>query len=127
MSRRGVRARRCSAALALLGLLIGVSGCVSAMGSKRSADPALVAQIKEHRTTKDEIRSIRGDPNAVSFVQDDEGWTYTYCKTTPRPTNWIPYVNIVAGGYDAKSATVTVIFDEKGVVKRVGQGRMEGG
>ena len=34
---------------------------------------------------------------------------------------------MVAGGYDAKSASVTVIFDEKGVVNRVGQGRMEGG
>jgi outer membrane protein assembly factor BamE (lipoprotein component of BamABCDE complex) len=127
VSSGSVRVSGCCAALALSALMIGVSGCVSAMGSKRSADPTLVAQIKEHRTTKDEVRPIIGDPNAVSFMQDDEVWTYTYCKMTMRPTNWIPYVNLVAGGYDTQSASVTVIFDEKGVVKRVGQGRMEGG
>jgi len=32
-----------------------------------------------------------------------------------------------AGGYDTQSASVTVIFDTNGVVKRVGQSRTEGG
>ncbi len=36
-------------------------------------------------------------------------------------------MNIVAGGYDMESAQVTVIFDSRGVVKHVGQGRTEGG
>ncbi len=72
-----VRARKYCAALAVSSLLIGASGCVFAMVSKRSADPMLVAQIKEHRTTKDEVRSILGDPNGVSFAQDEEIWTYS--------------------------------------------------
>ena len=122
-----VRASNCCAALALSSLLIGGSGCVFAMGSKRSADPMLVAQIKERRTTKDGVRSILGDPNGVSFVQDEEIWTYFYHRTQMRATNWIPYVNIVAGGYDMESAQVTVIFDSRDVVKHVGQGRTQGG
>lgn len=122
-----VRARAYCAALALSSLLIGASGCVFAMGSKRSADPMLVAQIKEHRTTKDEVRSILGDPNGVSFVGDKEVWSYLYHKTQMRATNWIPYLNMVAGGCEMESAQVTVIFDSRGVVKHVGQGRTEGG
>lgn len=42
-----VRVRNYCAALALSSVLIGGSGCVYAMGSKRSADPMVVAQIKE--------------------------------------------------------------------------------
>ena len=94
--------------------------------TKRNADRMPVAQIKKHRTTKDEVRSILGDPNGVSFVQDEEIWTNLYHRTQMRATNWIPYVNIVAGGYDMESAQVTVIFDSRGVVKHIGQGRTEG-
>ena len=112
MSSWVVRASSCCVAVALSSLIAGGAGCFY-LGPKCITDRALVSQIKEGRTTKDEVRSLFGDPTAVvltdpthlGFSKDDEIWKYTYSK-----------------GLDFWVTRLLVVFDSSGVVKHVEQG-----
>ncbi|MFH0982196.1 MAG: outer membrane protein assembly factor BamE [Planctomycetota bacterium] len=127
MSSWVVRASSCCAAVVLSSLIAGGVGCMY-NGPKCITDRTLVSQIKEGRTTKDEVRSLLGDPTAVvltdpthlGFSKDDEIWKYQYEKGL--------LVGAMTGGWGFRVTRLTVVFDSSGVVKHVEQGSpKEGG
>ena len=102
--------------------VVVVAGCVvpagcatSAMGSKSIVDPTIVAQIKEGKTTREEVKKILGAPQAVDFTDaGNEKLVYFYSQT-----------KIVMGNIDQKTNTLHVFLDKDGIVQRIGQGETQ--
>lgn len=114
----------------VLAAILTLSACTAASGNKAIHDPERIAQVKKGETTKDEVLDLFGSPTMTTFGDDDknyETWHWTYSKSETRGTTFIPVVGGVFGGADTEASSLTIVFNEKGIVQKVGAGRQEGG
>jgi outer membrane protein assembly factor BamE (lipoprotein component of BamABCDE complex) len=109
-----------TAGVIMLSLLL-LTGCASS-GNKslRKESEASVAQkIFEGKTTKDEVRSLFGSPISTTFTEGGlEIWRYQMAKISADAVNFIPFVNMLGTSATGTKKELTVLFDDKGIVKR---------
>ena len=56
-----------------------------------------------------------------------EEWEYVYQRAQVRGASFIPVVGLFAGGADVTGSTLTILFNNAGIVQKVGSGRISGG
>lgn len=112
--------------LSMIGMLF-LSGCTYAVGNKQVANDDAVTQIKIGKSTKSDVTKLMGEPSKVSFTDKEEIWDYNYTKSQVRATSFIPYVGVFAGGTDTEMHTLTLTFNDRGVVSKIGKGKSTGG
>jgi hypothetical protein len=79
---------------------------------------SVAATLHKGRTTQAEVRKHYGDPMKTSFSSNGfESWEYEFIKMQSRPTNFIPYVNLVHSGADGEKKSLVIFFDKKKVVQ----------
>lgn len=104
----------------LLWLALALAGCASS-GNSSIADAtgaSVAAQLIKGRTTQADVRKLYGDPLKTSFSSNGfESWEYEFTKLQSRPTNFIPYVNLVHSGADGDKKSLVVFFDKGKVVQ----------
>jgi len=96
-------------------------GCLSTGNRvlKTETPTTLNTKIAEGRTTKAEVRTVFGNPSSVSFTDSGlEIYHYEFTELESKVTNFIPVVDLLAGGYDGTKKTLTVLFDRSDVVNR---------
>jgi len=109
-------------------IIICTYGCVSSsFGNKRVADKSLTSQIKKGVSHKEDIKMLIGSPQYVSFIGNDEQWSYYYHKSKMRFTTCIPIIGAIFGGADTEMNNLVIIFDKHGIVKKIGSGSGTGG
>jgi len=112
----------------VLGAMLMFMTACSTIGNESIRDKDLVAQVKAGHTTKEEVKTLFGDPSKVTYTDtEEEIWDYMCAKSQVRAASFIPIVGLVAGGADMQSYTLTVRFRQDGIVKNVGSGSMTGG
>jgi outer membrane protein assembly factor BamE (lipoprotein component of BamABCDE complex) len=108
-------------------LALALSACAST-GNKQITQAGTIAKIEEGRSTKAEVRALVGEPTKVNFQPDrTEVWEYVYSRAQVRPASFVPVVGLFAGGMDVTGRTVTILFNQDGVVEKVGSGSITGG
>ena len=112
----------------LLSILIFISGCTTA-GNKQISESGTVAKIEEGKSTKADVKALVGEPTKVNFKDNGntEEWEYVYKRGQVRPASFIPVVGWFAGGADMTGSTLTILFNNAGIVQKVGSGRISGG
>jgi outer membrane protein assembly factor BamE (lipoprotein component of BamABCDE complex) len=109
-----------SGLLVLLWLSLALAGCASS-GNSSIADAtgtSVAAQLIKGRTTQADVRKLYGDPLKTSFSSNGfESWEYEFTKLQSRPTNFIPYVNLVHSGADGDKKSLVIFFDKGKVVQ----------
>lgn len=109
-------------------VVVALAGCVSAQGTKAISDPDLVSKIEPGVSTKDDVTALLGSPDDTTFTDSgSEIWKYVYQRAEYRKSNFIPVVGTFAGGTDLETSTLTVLWDEDGVVRKVSGGSTTGG
>jgi outer membrane protein assembly factor BamE (lipoprotein component of BamABCDE complex) len=108
--------------LHILILLVSCSlaGCMSAgNGSIADATSASVAaQLVKGKTTQADVRRIYGDPIRTSFsANGSESWEYEFTRLQSKPTNFIPYVNLVHSGAEGDKKSLVIMFDKQKVLQ----------
>ena len=96
-------------------------GCASTGNRvlKTETPATLNTKITEGRTTKSEVRTTFGNPSNVSFTDSGlEIYHYEFTELESKVTNFIPIMDLLAGGYDGTKKTLTVLFDRNDVVSR---------
>jgi outer membrane protein assembly factor BamE (lipoprotein component of BamABCDE complex) len=110
----------------ILIVVLVVAGCAS-WGNEQIRDQSVISQIQPGTTTKEEIRTLIGEPTEITFSDNgDETWKYVLSKTQMRASSFIPIVGLFTGGADMQSYTLTIRFKDN-IVKFVGKGQMTGG
>lgn len=117
--------------LIVLFVLLALSGCVSS-GNPTIRDEAVTAQIKIGATTKEEVRELLGKPNSIGKGSGNllvgvglpitpqinyEIWNYTHINVETNPAAFIPIIGLFFMGATASSSSVTIHFDENGIVR----------
>ncbi len=120
-------------------LILLMSGCVSS-GNPSVRDEAVIGQIQIGVTTKEEVRKLLGKPNSVGkgagslgavtglpatphpplvLNSNYEVWGYTHISVETNAATFIPVIGLFAGGATSSVSSVTIYFDDKGVVQFV--------
>ena len=104
--------------------IAGLSGLLAACassGNERIADLTqsnLSADVVKGRTTQDQIRKLYGDPVKTSFTDSgNETWEYEFSRMQSKPTNFIPYVNLIYSGAEGDKKMLVFFFDRRKVVQ----------
>jgi outer membrane protein assembly factor BamE (lipoprotein component of BamABCDE complex) len=94
--------------LAVAILIFGTAGCTQ--GQKQIADPDKTSQIHKGSSTKNEMRSLFGNPAYTGYAENgDETWSYYYIG---------PVRGVTAEAFGINpSKSLTLTFDKNGVVK----------
>jgi hypothetical protein len=103
--------------LVLSGVL---AACVSSGNDSiaEATGDSVAATLHKGHTTQVEVRKLYGDPMKTSFSSNGfESWEYEFVKMQSRPTNFIPYVNLVHSGADGEKKSLVIFFDKKKVVQ----------
>lgn len=98
-----------------------LGGCASA-GNESIADasPQSVAtQLIKGKTHQEQVRGMYGDPAKTSFTDSgNEIWEYDFSRTQSKPTNFIPYVNLVASGAEGDKKSLVIFFNKSKIVQQ---------
>jgi outer membrane protein assembly factor BamE (lipoprotein component of BamABCDE complex) len=79
---------------------------------------SVARNLQKGRTTQAEVRKLYGDPMKTSFKSNGfESWEYEFVRMQSRPTNFIPYVNLVHSGADGEKKSLVIFFDRGKVVQ----------
>jgi len=104
----------------LLAVSCLLAACASS-GNDSIADATndtVSANLVKGRTTQADVRKLYGDPLKTSFKSNGfESWEYEFTRMQSRPTNFIPYVNLVHSGADGEKKSLVIFFDKKKVVQ----------
>jgi len=107
---------RLLATIALQALLVA---CTSA-GNERIADLTqsnLSSDIVKGKTTQAQVRQLYGDPIKTSFTDSgNESWEYEFSRLQSKPTNFIPYVNLIQSGAEGDKKSIVFFFNRDKVV-----------
>ena len=101
--------------------VLALAGCASTGNSvlKNETEQTVGAKIIQGKTTKAEVRQMFGAPLSVNFTDaGNEVYKYSFSKTQADAANFIPFVGILVAGAHGTEKTLTVLFDDKGIVKR---------
>jgi hypothetical protein len=101
-------------------LCSALAACVS-VGNDSIAEAtgsSVAATLHKGRTTQAEVRKVYGDPMKTSFSSNGfESWEYEFTKMQSRPTNFIPYVNLLHSGADGEKKSLVIFFDRSKIVQ----------
>ena len=110
---------RCSVICSII-LCCALGACMSS-GNESIADATnatVSTQLVKGRTTQNDVRRIYGDPIKTSFSSNGfETWEYEFTRLQSKPTNFIPYVNIVHSGAEGDKKALVIFFDKQKVVQ----------
>ena len=100
---------------------LSLSSCYS-IGNPRIANPDMVSLIVPGKSTKDDVLHLIGRPTTVDFDENErEKWLYEYTLTKVSGRQFIPLFGWFAGP-DVETHSLTVLFDDDGVVRKVAGG-----
>ena len=109
-----------------IGFVAGLSsaflgGCAS-VGNERIADASLQTvseQLVKGKTTQEHVRQLYGDPMKTSFTDSgNETWEYEFSRLHSKPTNFIPYVNLIYSGAEGDKKSLVIFFNKSKVVQQ---------
>jgi len=109
--------------ISLVGALLSacLAGCAS-VGNESIADASsesVSQQIVKGRTTQAEVRALYGDPIKTSFTDSgNEMWEYSFSRLRSKPTNFVPYVNLVYSGAEGDKKSLVLFFDKRKILQQ---------
>jgi len=98
-----------------------LAGCAS-VGNESIADASpqtLSGQLVKGKTTQAQVRELYGDPIKSSFTDSgNELWEYEFSRLRSKPTNFVPYLNVVYSGAEGDKKSLVIFFDKRKVVQQ---------
>src|SRR5262249_1836989 len=101
--------------IGLVGVLLSaaLAGCAS-VGNESIADASIESvsqQMFKGKTTQAQVRQLYGDPMKTSFTDSgNESWEYSFSRLRSKPTNFVPYVNLIHSGAEGDKKSLAYFF-----------------
>ena len=104
------------------GLSFALLGGCASVGNESIADAtheSVSGQLIKGKTTQENVRAVYGDPTTTSFTDSgNEIWEYDFTRMHSKPTNFIPYVNLIHSGAEGDKKSLVVFFDRSKIVRQ---------
>lgn len=106
------------AILMCAGLLFGCASTGN-VAIKEETEQTMQTKIIEGKTTKSEVRKMFGAPLNTTFTDGgNEIYRYSFSQTQSKGINFIPVVSMFKSGQRGTEKNLTIMFDDKSIVKR---------
>ena len=93
-----------------------LSGCAASAGKQIKQEQ--LNDLVKGKTTYQEVISKLGKPNTVTtFPNGHKQVLYSFNQTTTNAASFIPFVGLFVGGGETTSSSVTLTFDNGGVLE----------
>jgi outer membrane protein assembly factor BamE (lipoprotein component of BamABCDE complex) len=106
----------------LVGLLSACLGGCASVGNESIADASLQTvsgQLIKGKTSQAQVRELYGDPMKTSFTDSgNETWEYEFSRLRSKPTNFVPYLNVIYSGAEGDKKSLVIFFDKRKVVQQ---------
>ena len=106
--------------LLIISLIVLLAACHSpsiVVGNTRIDDPAMRERLILGQSDKSDVYLSYGQPEAVFYSNDQSGqsiWVYSRQVESAASVNSVPFLNLVAAGYDIDSKYLQAIFNLQG-------------
>ena len=91
-----------------------------------------VAKIKVGESTKQDVRTILGEPLTVTKANESssgsESWVYPYAKYASDPYTGVPPIGVIGAPISRarrKTTELEIVFDDQGTVSAMNESRPE--
>jgi len=110
--------------------------CGSTRGSADVCDPEIIGQIKQGKSTKEDVKQLIGEPDKVEgALKQGELWKYSYEATTHSGRSGESAFkssssdNLGSGrvSMHKKNCNLHVYFEKNGIVRKVRESKVSGG
>lgn len=101
-------------------LAVTLTGCASSGNQKLKSETETSVQSKIHegKTTKVEVKTLFGSPDAVSYTDGgNEIWKYSFAKVKVNGTSFIPFYGLFHNGTSGTKKELTILFKDNTVQK----------
>jgi outer membrane protein assembly factor BamE (lipoprotein component of BamABCDE complex) len=101
--------------IVIIGLSLLLNGCAA---SGVQVKEEQLAAFEKGKTTLQDVVATLGTPTGKTLMPDGSRMiSYTYAQAQARPATFIPIVGAFVGGIDARSNSVVLTFDQRGILK----------
>ncbi len=117
--------RRASAVL--LAILIPlVASCSHKGGVIAILDKTVTDRIVSGKSTKNDVRSLLGEPTEILFPSSvNENWVYIADSSDTSGLVFVPFVAAFTSVNEQHEYSLTIEFDKRGIVRRMGRGDLK--
>ncbi|EOI1327596.1 hypothetical protein ACMGNR_001163 [Citrobacter koseri] len=101
-------------------IAVALAGCASSGNQqlKNETETSVQTKIQEGKTTKSEVKSYFGSPDAVSYTDGgNEIWKYAFAKVKVNGTTFIPFYGLFHNGTNGTKKELTILFKDDTVQK----------
>lgn len=101
-------------------LSVAITGCASSGNQqlKKETETSVQSKIQEGKTTKAEVKTFFGSPDAVSYTDGgNEIWKYSFAKVKVNGTSFIPFYGLFHNGTNGTKKELTILFKDNTVQK----------
>ena len=108
----------------------------STRGNDNICDPEVIGQIKQGKSSKEEVKQLIGEPDKVEgALNQGELWKYSYEVTTPGgraggsafKSSSSDQLGSGRVSMDKKNCNLYVYFEKNGIVRKVRESKVSGG
>lgn len=100
--------------------LLTITGCASSgnQSLKNETVESVNSKIIQGKTSKDEVRTMFGDPSKTSFTDGgNEVWDYELADVSGDAVNYIPIVNMFGSSTSGTKKQLVVMFKDNVVYR----------
>ncbi|MGT5931069.1 hypothetical protein ACRW57_21645 [Escherichia coli] len=97
-----------------------LAGCASSGNQqlKNETEISVQSKLQEGKTTKNEVKSYFGSPDAVSYTDSgNEIWKYAFAKVKVNSTTFIPFYGLFHNGTNGTKKELTILFNDDTIKK----------
>ncbi|EES5480981.1 outer membrane protein assembly factor BamE [Escherichia coli] len=97
-----------------------LAGCASSGNQqlKNETEISVQSKLQEGKTTKNEVKSYFGSPDAVSYTDSgNEIWKYAFAKVKVNGTTFIPFYGLFHNGTNGTKKELTILFNDDTIKK----------
>ncbi|HGW5506452.1 TPA: hypothetical protein ACNH1V_000470 [Citrobacter koseri] len=101
-------------------IAVALAGCASSGNQqlKNETETSVQTKIQEGKTTKSDVKSYFGSPDAVSYTDGgNEIWKYAFAKVKVNGTTFIPFYGLFHNGTNGTKKELTILFKDDTVQK----------
>ena len=108
----------------------------STRGNNNICDPEIIGQIKQGKSSKEEVKQLIGEPDKIEgALNQGELWKYSYQVTTPGgraggsdfKSSGSDKIGSGRISLDKKNCNLYVYFEKSGIVRKVSESKVSGG
>jgi hypothetical protein len=98
-----------------------LTDCAANIGNTQISDVGRFMSLQKGKSDKREVYGLFSQPHEVAYVPSASGsyWEYYNTQMTISGATFVPFIGLIAGGYNADTTIATFYFDSQDLFQKI--------